>query len=80
VSPKTYYTSVENPSEALRSVAAKREHNSIDASGKLTTPAKCAVGTALFVNFEDAAESREASLESHGGSTITYYKGVNKTH
>ncbi|XP_043646698.1 V-type proton ATPase subunit S1 [Drosophila teissieri] len=65
VSPKTYYTSVENPSEALRSVAAKREHNSIDASGKLTTPAKCAVGTALFVTFEDAATSREASLESH---------------
>lgn len=74
VSPKTYYTSVENPSEALRSVAAKREHNSIDASGKLTTPAKCAVGTALFVTFEDAAESREASLESHDAAIAAISK------
>ncbi|EDW89477.1 V-type proton ATPase subunit S1 [Drosophila yakuba] len=74
VSPKTYYTSVENPSEALRSVAAKREHNSIDASGKLTTPAKCAVGTALFVTFEDAATSREASLESHDAAIAAISK------
>ncbi|EDV59397.1 V-type proton ATPase subunit S1 [Drosophila erecta] len=74
VSPKTYYTSVENPSEALRSVAAKREHNSIDASGRLTTPAKCAVGTALFVTFEDAAKSREDSLESHDAAIAAISK------
>ncbi|XP_016998072.2 V-type proton ATPase subunit S1 [Drosophila takahashii] len=74
VSPKTYYTSVENPSEALRSVAARREHNSIDASGKLTTPAKCSAGTALFVSFEDAAETREASLESHDAAIAAISK------
>ncbi|KAH8292595.1 hypothetical protein KR018_010171 [Drosophila ironensis] len=65
VSPKTYYASVENPIEALRSVAAKREHNTIDASGKLARPAKCAAGKAVIVSFEDAKESREATLESH---------------
>ncbi|KAI8038458.1 V-type proton ATPase subunit S1 [Drosophila gunungcola] len=74
VSPKTYYTSVENPSEALRSVAAKREHNSIDASGKLVTPAKCSVGTALFVSFEDATESREDVLEAHDAAIAAISK------
>ncbi|XP_017027827.1 V-type proton ATPase subunit S1 [Drosophila kikkawai] len=74
VSPKTYYTSVENPSEALRSVAARREHNSIDASGKLSSPAKCSAGTALFVSFEDAAESREQTLESHDAAIAAISK------
>lgn len=77
MSPKTYYTSVENPSEALRSVAARREHNSIGANGKLVNPAKCSAGTALFVSFEDAAESREQTLESHG--TLNIYLN-NVTH
>ncbi|KAH8275143.1 V-type proton ATPase subunit S1 [Drosophila bipectinata] len=74
VSPKTYYTSVENPTEALRSVAAKREHNSIDASGKLVNPAKCAAGKALFVSFEDSKESREATLESHDAAIAAISK------
>ncbi|KAH8316310.1 hypothetical protein KR067_004692 [Drosophila pandora] len=74
VSPKTYYTSVENPTEALRSVAAKREHNSIDASGKLVSPAKCAAGKALFVSFEDSKESREATLESHDAAIAAISK------
>ncbi|XP_022232020.2 V-type proton ATPase subunit S1 [Drosophila obscura] len=74
VSPKTYYTSVENPSEALRSVAAKREHNSIDASGRLVSPAKCSVGTALFVSFEDDEDVREATLESHDSAIAAISK------
>ncbi|XP_034652236.1 V-type proton ATPase subunit S1 [Drosophila subobscura] len=74
VSPKTYYTSVENPSEALRSVAAKREHNSIDASGRLVSPAKCSVGTALFVSFEDDEETREVTLESHDSAIAAISK------
>ncbi|KAH8402194.1 hypothetical protein KR009_010428 [Drosophila setifemur] len=74
VSPKTYYTSVENPSEALRSVATQREHNIIDANGKLVSPAKCAAGKALFVSFEDASESREATLESHDAAIAAISK------
>ncbi|KAH8253786.1 hypothetical protein KR032_006851 [Drosophila birchii] len=74
VSPKTYYTSVENPTEALRSVAARREHNTIDASGKLSSPAKCSAGKALFVSFQDAAESREQTLESHDAAIAAISK------
>jgi len=66
VSPKTYYTSVENPSEALRAAAEKREHNSIDAHGQLVHPIKCEVGSAIFVSFEDAADTRASTLQSHG--------------
>lgn len=66
VSPKTYYTSVENPSEALRAAAQKREHNSVDAQGQLANPIQCEVGAAVFVSFEDVAETRAAALQSHG--------------
>ncbi|XP_017838748.1 V-type proton ATPase subunit S1 [Drosophila busckii] len=64
-SPKTYYTSVENPTEALRAAANKREHNIITAKGELLSPLKCEVGKAVFVSFEDAAETRAATLQSH---------------
>lgn len=66
VSPKTYYTSVENPSEALRAAAQKREHNSVDANGQLANQIKCEIGSAVFVTFEDVEETRSAALQSHG--------------
>lgn len=66
VSPKTYYTSVENPTEALRAAAQKREHNRVDAIGQLANPIKCDIGSAVFVSFEDADLTRAASLQSHG--------------
>ncbi|KAH8261002.1 hypothetical protein KR044_001852 [Drosophila immigrans] len=74
VSPKTYYTSVENPSEALRAAAQKREHNSIDANGQLVNPVKCEVGSALFVSFEHAGETRAATLESHDAAIAAISK------
>ncbi|KAH8407663.1 hypothetical protein KR222_009758 [Zaprionus bogoriensis] len=76
VSPKTYYTSVENPSEALRAAAQQREHNSVDASGQLATPLKCAVGSAVFVSFEDVAETRAASLQSHDAAIAAISKSL----
>lgn len=66
VSPKTYYTSVENPAEALRVAAQKREHNSVDANGQLVHPVKCEAGTAQIVSFENVEETRAATLQSHG--------------
>ncbi|XP_017868699.1 PREDICTED: uncharacterized protein LOC108617412 [Drosophila arizonae] len=65
VSPKTYYTSVENPAEALRVAAQKREHNSVDANGQLVHPVKCEAGTAQIVSFENVEETRAATLQSH---------------
>ncbi|XP_064544331.1 V-type proton ATPase subunit S1 [Drosophila montana] len=74
VSPKTYYTSVENPSEALRAAAEKREHNSIDANGQLVNPVKCEVGTAHFLSFEDVSETRVATLQSHDSAIAAISK------
>ncbi|XP_062130642.1 V-type proton ATPase subunit S1 [Drosophila sulfurigaster albostrigata] len=76
VSPKTYYTSVENPSEALRAAATKREHNTIDATGKLANPVKCEVGSAVFVTFDDAAETRAATLQSHDTAIAAISKNL----
>ncbi|XP_068146848.1 V-type proton ATPase subunit S1 [Drosophila tropicalis] len=77
VSPKTYYTSVENPTEALRSVATKREYNTINASGQLVKPLKCSVGKAVTITFDDAdadVETREAKLESHDAAIAAITK------
>ncbi|EDW79783.1 uncharacterized protein Dwil_GK17837 [Drosophila willistoni] len=77
VSPKTYYTSVENPTEALRSVATKREYNTINASGQLVKPLKCSAGKAVTITFDDAdadVETREAKLESHDAAIAAITK------
>ncbi|KAM8714211.1 hypothetical protein ACLKA7_014364 [Drosophila subpalustris] len=74
VSPKTYYTSVENPAEALRTAAQKREHNSIDANGQLVHPIKCEVGSAVVVSFEDHADSRASTLQSHDNAIAAISK------
>ncbi|KAL7735217.1 hypothetical protein ACLKA6_016130 [Drosophila palustris] len=74
VSPKTYYTSVENPAEALRAAAQKREHNSIDANGQLVHPIKCEVGSAVVVSFEDHADSRASTLQSHDNAIAAISK------
>ncbi|EDW02201.1 V-type proton ATPase subunit S1 [Drosophila grimshawi] len=75
VSPKTYFTSVENPTEALRAAAQKREHNSVDATGQLVNPVKCEAGTALFVSFEEAeAETRADTLKSHDSAIAAVSK------
>ncbi|KAH8371678.1 hypothetical protein KR093_008431 [Drosophila rubida] len=78
VSPKTYYTSVENPSEALRAVAKKREHNIVDANGKLVNPLECEVGAAVVVTFEDVAETRAATLQSHDATIAAISKQLQK--
>ncbi|XP_023177789.2 uncharacterized protein LOC111604114 [Drosophila hydei] len=77
VSPKTYYTSVENPAEALRAAAQKRQHNSVDANGQLVHPVECEAGTAHFVSFEDVEETRAATLQSHDSAIAAISQQLN---
>ncbi|XP_030377081.1 V-type proton ATPase subunit S1 [Scaptodrosophila lebanonensis] len=77
VSPKNYYSNVQNPTEALRSVASKREHNTIDSTGQFVSPVNCTVGTALFVTFDDVKETRAATLESHDAAISSISKQFN---
>lgn len=68
VGSKTYYSSVENPVEALRSVAADSKVYTVDASGKLDNSLELSKKV-LFIKFEDveveSAGRRGAILESH---------------
>lgn len=64
---KTYYTSVENPFEALRSVSAEREFNTIGNNGQLANELQLSKGKIVFVNFEENnSAERGAALELHG--------------
>ena len=69
VGSKTFYASVENPVEALSSVAdSEPEYNSVDATGKFANPLELSKSKIVFVNFDDEAKSsaRDSVLESHG--------------
>lgn len=66
VSPKTYYASVENPIEAISSVAQNQEDNSVDKSGRLSNPLECAPGKVVYVSFSDLSnKDRASTLEAH---------------
>ncbi|TMW40524.1 hypothetical protein DOY81_014396, partial [Sarcophaga bullata] len=82
VGSKTFYASVENPVEALRSVVgSEREYNSVDATGKLANPLEVSKSKIVFVNFDDEAQSnaRDSVLELHDSviASVTSQLGDN---
>ncbi|XP_023305259.2 V-type proton ATPase subunit S1 [Lucilia cuprina] len=80
VSDKTFYAAVENPVEALRQLDGEAEYNSVDASGKFSTPLKTAAGKINFVTFEDDHTAvRGSNLKSHDSiiASVTSQLGDN---
>lgn len=66
IAKKTYYTSVQNPTDALRSLTTDREFITVEKSGELERPLSCAAGKIVFVNFagpRDLAAHDEAISE-----------------
>ncbi|XP_073848414.1 vacuolar H[+] ATPase AC45 accessory subunit isoform X2 [Musca autumnalis] len=63
VPEKTFYASVEDPVDALKSIG-EYEYNSVDTTGKLSN--ELTEGKTVFVTFDDLSDSnRAACLESH---------------
>lgn len=77
-SPKTFYASVQSPSEALRAISEKREYNIVDSEGNLQAPLKCEIGKITFVNFDDLAEDNErnANLAAHDAAIAKISKDL----
>lgn len=66
VPEKNFYSSVEDPVDALKSIG-EYEYNSVDSTGKLSNNFDLNDGKIVFVTFDDSSDSsRAACLESHG--------------
>ncbi|KAM7342256.1 vacuolar H[+] ATPase AC45 accessory subunit [Cochliomyia hominivorax] len=53
VSDKTFYASVENPVEALRTISKDSKYITVDATGKFSTPLETSAGKINLVKFND---------------------------
>ncbi|XP_061401243.1 V-type proton ATPase subunit S1 [Musca vetustissima] len=77
VPEKTFYASVEDPVDALKSIG-DYEYNSVDATGKLSNNLELNEGKVVFVTFDDQSESnRAACLESHDSIITSISKQLN---
>jgi len=77
VETKSYYGSVENPIEAIRSSTKNREFNTVAKNGELTNSIECNAGKVVFVTFESNGNDRETLLEQHD-SAINAITKANK--
>lgn len=85
VIPKTYYTSVENPIEAIRKITIGSESAYIEEDGNLDHPISCQPGKVILVDLGSETReglsnvfSREETLEMHDATMANIYDGLSK--